>query len=353
MVDAPALPRCNSFQAGGGLAPHFAKPFVVSSPHKVSDPDRIIHAVRDDAGVMKDKLIYITSPSYSGSTLLTILLAEHPAVATIGELKASAFGDIERYCCSCGTRLLDCSYWQRLEQRLRPNNPTFDLRNWRTHFAGGGRVTHKLLSATLRPPLAESMRSLGQTLVPDARHRFDATLELNAAVMSAVLEEAQATTFLDGSKDPVRAKYFLDSDRWDMTVVALIRDGRGVTNSYMQHESTDMATALDRWLGKMQEIERLEAVAGSRFIVTRYEDLCADPLAECNRILAAAGLPELDELAFPIVADDRHILGNSMRLKRLDAVRSDEKWRNCLSEADLDAFWDRAEAVQNRFGYAR
>ena len=39
-------------------------------------------------------LVYILSPSYSGSTLLTFLLNTHPEIATIGELKAQALGNL-------------------------------------------------------------------------------------------------------------------------------------------------------------------------------------------------------------------------------------------------------------------
>ncbi|MGH8543075.1 MAG: hypothetical protein ACREX3_05465 [Gammaproteobacteria bacterium] len=42
-------------------------------------------------------LAYIASPSYSGSTLMTFLLGGHPAVATVGELKAAGIGDVDRY----------------------------------------------------------------------------------------------------------------------------------------------------------------------------------------------------------------------------------------------------------------
>ena len=50
-------------------------------------------------------LIYIMSPSFSGSTLLTFLMGAHPSVATVGELKATSLGDIDEYDCSCGSRI--------------------------------------------------------------------------------------------------------------------------------------------------------------------------------------------------------------------------------------------------------
>ena len=102
----------------------------------------------------------------------------------------------------------------------------------------------------------------------------------------------------------------------------------------------------------MQEIERLKGVLGDRMLTVRYEDLCDDPLRETNRILEFAGLTPLDELAYPIEPNDRHLLGNAMRLKSIDAVRSDEKWRDSLSAQDLKLFHARAGSIQARYGYS-
>ena len=62
----------------------------------------------------KPILLYILAPSFSGSTLLTYLLAQHPRVATVGELKATRMGSIDEYRCSCGEPMRTCEFWQAL-----------------------------------------------------------------------------------------------------------------------------------------------------------------------------------------------------------------------------------------------
>ena len=62
-------------------------------------------------------LVYIASPSYSGSTLLTFLLNAHRDVATMGELKWGPI-DLETYCCSCGELLTACPFWQDVARRV-------------------------------------------------------------------------------------------------------------------------------------------------------------------------------------------------------------------------------------------
>ena len=59
-------------------------------------------------------LVYILAPSYTGSTLLTFLLAQHKSIATIGELKATAREDLETYRCSCGSLMRKCHFWKTL-----------------------------------------------------------------------------------------------------------------------------------------------------------------------------------------------------------------------------------------------
>src|SRR4029453_7005866 len=99
------------------------------------------------------RVIYITSPARSGSTLLDQMLAAHPLVVSIGEalqLAAYALEDRALYdpahplICSCGQPGRLCSFWQTVQKEvgsplssleLRPG--LLDLHNdtrWRTVF---------------------------------------------------------------------------------------------------------------------------------------------------------------------------------------------------------------------------
>ena len=63
-------------------------------------------------------LVYLLAASHSGSTLTAQLLASHPEIGTIGELKASARGNPEDYLCSCGVQISLCTFWGRLRVNL-------------------------------------------------------------------------------------------------------------------------------------------------------------------------------------------------------------------------------------------
>lgn len=300
---------------------------------------------------MRTRLLYITSPSYSGSTLLTILLAEHPAISTVGELKASAFGDIGSYRCSCGALLAECSFWHDISERVRQVNGKFDLHQWDTHFRSNDGFGSRILASSLKGPAFERVRDLAIRMLPGLARRKATIIEHNAQVIDAVTSATQTRVFVDGSKDPIRARYLMASGRWDYSIVTLIRDGRGFCNSYMRHMSAPMAEAVAEWKALVAEMEHLQQIAGADGVIVRYEDLCTDPLVVINRILHSAALEPMSGIRFPLAPDQRHIFGNAMRLKEITAVVADEKWRTGLSPEDLRLFYAEAGEINERYGY--
>jgi hypothetical protein len=299
------------------------------------------------------KLVYITSPSYSGSTLLTFLLAGHESIATVGELKATAMGRIDCYRCSCGSFIRECGFWKAVSEELGRQGVVFDVSSFGTHFeppAGHG-LSRRLFTARVRGGLVEGVRDLGIRAVPGLRRRLEAVVERNRALIEAVCTIRGAECFLDGSKDPVRLKFLLAAGLWDVKVVHLTRDGRGACNSFMRVYSAGMAEAALEWRRTNEECERLmEALPSSSGLRLRYEDLCADPEASLSSIygLVGVGCPERRE---DFKSIEHHILGNAMRLRPEGRIRQDEKWRSSLSRRDLDTFDEVAGELNRRYGY--
>lgn len=71
----------------------------------------------------KNKLIYIVSSRYSGTTLLSAILGAHPDISTIAErkkfyvksLRPSGKGRLDY---SCGKLYSECEYWNSLSASL-------------------------------------------------------------------------------------------------------------------------------------------------------------------------------------------------------------------------------------------
>ncbi len=298
-------------------------------------------------------LTYIMSPSYSGSTLLTFLLANHPRISTIGELKASAIGDIDAYTCSCGIKFTECEFWQQVKEAMRERGRVFSLDDFGTHFRSASPIIDRVLRATVRGPFIEAARSLAMAMVPGCRAARDEIIEQNRVCIEVVKEIQKADHFLDGSKDPVRLRHFEDAGLWDITVIRLVRDGRGVANSYMNHVGVSMEVAAKEWVLKCQEMNNLIARIRPESVITvRYEDLCRDTTSMLTKIFDFIGL-DGEQLPEDFRHIKHHILGNAMRLRSSGEVALDEKWRRMLSAEDLDIFYSIGGDMNIALGYER
>ena len=295
---------------------------------------------------------YIVSASYSGSTLLTFLLATHTKIGTIGELKATAHGDVEKYYCSCGELIRQCAFWQQVSRELARNNIPFDIADFGTHFqCDSSKFADRILRAGVHGLTFETLRKLGLKISPTARRNYKKILDKNKAVIDAVLKLQQADVFLDASKDPIRLKYLSDSGCWNVKVIFLIRDGRGVANSYMKHHGIDMKTAANEWKRCNEEAENvLRGLDKSQWIKVRYEELCkeTDNTLECSFDLL--GLDPSERVQnFRSVKN--HILGNKMRMDTTSQIRLDEQWRSVLTDEQLGVFDREAGEMNLRYGY--
>lgn len=295
-------------------------------------------------------LAYILCPSYSGSTLLTLLLATHRDVATIGELKAAPLGDVAEYLCSCGIPILACPFWKDLGERMKSRGHVFSPTAFDTHFRAQSRLADVVLRAGLRGPTLEAMRKLAIRTLPAVRHRYGQLLARNLAMIDCICEMTGGQVFLDGSKDAIRLQYLRRCGFPEVRVVYLLRDGRGTAFSYMRHYNVPMEHAAREWVRDQRECDRAMATfPAAACIRIRYDDLCREPGGTMETIYRFLGLrPQLGSLGY--IAPDHHIIGNPMRLRSVQTIRLDEGWRQGLSRADLEAFERIAGKLNRSYG---
>lgn len=289
-------------------------------------------------------------PNYSGSTLLTLLMADHPEIATVGELKATSMGDIATYHCSCGELLTNCPFWHEVKRRMKEQSRDFTFEDFRTHFrAKKNLLTDLLLRTSLRGRLFEAARETGFRISLAARRARQGIITQNRALIEIICNLQQAGTFLDDSKEPIRLKFLLATGWWDIRVIHLIRDGRGVTTSYMRHNRATMGQAVQEWMHTQQECNRMARLLGnSRCLTVHYEELCHEPEKTLTAIHQFLGLePETSSPPKRI----KHIMGNQMRLGSLQDIRLDEKWKQSLSVEDLQIFANTAGELNHSHGY--
>jgi Sulfotransferase family len=308
-------------------------------------------------GVEGPRYLLVASSSYSGSTLLAMLLNGHPDVAAVGETSTSRRESrMDEFLCSCGRLMEECPFWIDVADRMhRAGYTDFRLANFELGFdpAGHG-IVDRLAYGSLRVEVLERIRDAIVWRLPGHRERLRAIGLRNRAFAEAVLAATGARVMVDTSKERMRAR---DLHRWlgmDLRVVHLVRDPRGVVDSALRRgrDGGDERRAAERWAKVNDAILRASArLPGDRRLVVRYEALCADPVRELERIVAFAGLDPhlLDPGAAPARS---HVLGNRARLRPLGEIRLDERWRDALTDEALGRIAARTAATEGRIASA-
>ena len=289
------------------------------------------------------RIRYVCMPGspFTGSTLLGLLLNEHPECASIGAATGLIRNvDLSTYACSCGKLFRECEFWSHIAARTQalghPVN-VFETNFWNTHL----RMSHnRVINALL-------IRSLGWNPLNDVRDalvgRIAGVDKANStmgwttwSLASAVLERTGKRVFVDTARDHQRPKYLTTHPRLDVKVIHLIRDPRGNSASIMKHTGVDAAAAARRWTHYNVEAARVKRYLPEHSWMTlRYEDLCADPGAVLDRI---ADFLHVDRArSQPGPRDpERHIIGNPMRLRALSEIREDRSWQTDLGSGELE-----------------
>lgn len=297
------------------------------------------------------ELLYILSPSFSGSTLLTSLLATHPEVATVGELKASAMGDVESYRCSCGLLLKNCAFWWQVKAGMEKSGAEFEFGDFRTHFTSGPTWFKRLVRLGGRGALLSQSSSWLLQMLPSSRRRIDRIVEQNRGLIDLITSIQSGRIFLDASKDPERLNQLLISQQWKIRVIHLLRDGRGVANSYKKHQNVNIRAAAMDWLRTNRACIRVAARMARKDILTvKYEDVCREPQITLDGIFAFAGLVR-GVLVNGAIPESGHVLGNAMRLSGSKRISLDERWRTELLPSDLRVFEAIGGNLNRRRGY--
>ena len=295
---------------------------------------------------------YILAPAHSGSTLLAMLLASHPQVVSVGETSAvHAAGNGDTGLCSCAAPLDACAFWTRVRGWLEQRGIRWDARSFQTTFRAPRRpLVDRLLRAEYRGPLLEALRDGLLALAPGWRKRAAEILRCNEALIEAALALRGARVFVDSSKQPHRLKFLLRSRTLRTRVIHLLRDGRGVTASYIR-KGLPVERAVDEWRRSVVSEEHiLRRMPAERVTTLRYEALCADAEGAARRLWDFLGVDSSAGLSHWPPAE-HHVLGNRMRLSASEPIRSDERWRTTLGRRELDFFERSAGAVNRRYGY--
>ena len=78
----------------------------------------------------KPKVIVFSGHAFSGSTIFSFFLGNNPKIVNLGEVKNLENDYNENLNCTCGSKLSDCTFWQKIKIKLDESNfkgPSFNL----------------------------------------------------------------------------------------------------------------------------------------------------------------------------------------------------------------------------------
>jgi hypothetical protein len=332
--------------------------------------------LRAGAGAAPARLAYLLAASHSGSTLLAMLLGAHPDLCTVGELKATGFGNREQYRCSCRRLIQECAFWQRLGRAMSARGiPDFQITRAGTSiFEVASPCAQRLLAPLFRGGGLEWVRDRALSVSPAWRHHLRETQRRNLALVESLHELTGARWIIDSSKVALRLKYLLRIPSLEIKVIRVIRDGRAVALTYTDEASfadasdpalrgggsgdlrvtaqNNMRDAANEWKRSNESADCLVVrLPRSQWTEVRYEELCRQPGAELWKLCGFLGIDPV-KVNLDFRSREQHVIGNGMRLDSTSEIRLDERWKTHLTPDDLRIFDTVAGDLNRRYGYA-
>lgn len=223
------------------------------------------------------RVVTISGSGRSGSTLLSLMLAQDPAVFNLGQMRHlwRAYGDDED--CSCGVGLSRCAVYGPVVAAGNAPPPARMHSLERKFLDAAGRAIDwgdPRVRERITGEHAEFLGGLG-------------------SLLAALGETTGASAFVDSSKIPSMAFAFDLLPGVDTYVLNLVRDPRAVAVSW-QRRKNSMKSALTMamdWGARQRRLEQWRPTLAGRFMTLRYEDFAAEPAAAIDAIAAWSGLP--------------------------------------------------------------
>ncbi|MFW6133974.1 MAG: hypothetical protein ACOC5R_00185 [Elusimicrobiota bacterium] len=186
------------------------------------------------------------------------------------------------------------------------------------------------------PQISKTILTMVSTIIGIKPYQFSTDekqyIEWNYRLFSAIKQSSDKSIILDGSLDMGRLLLLYMSGLFDIKLVYLIRDGRGVVNSHRK-TGYNISSIAKNWT-MIQIVAHLifyKLFKPAKRIKLLYDDIAVDPVKELKRLCAFLGLEYQDDM-LEYASKEHHIIGgNKMRFKKNDKIKHDNSWKKELS----------------------
>lgn len=260
----------------------------------------------------KIPVIYIVGSGHCGSTLLDIVLDSHSQIVGVGELYQYGLNNRNDLICTCGKKVSECDFWKNvfkdvdLDFHLKVFRPKKDFLFNKDRFF--------------------ELDEKGKVL-----HRIDVQkyLEVNEKIFKNILKYSNKKIVLESSKDPDRLELLLKSDKLDILLLHLVRDGRAVYCSYKKiYKGIKKPVKGDtRWLFKNLKTEIIKKRNKAKSVFIKYEDFCKNPQKSLELVLHKIDLNFESEMLNFRDKIHHQVGGNHLRFSKDKEIKLDSAWK--------------------------
>ena len=305
---------------------------------------------------MSNKLIYITGKGHSGSTILDLLLGNHPQISSGGEFRGLWKPNHQKKC-SCGRQILECDYWERIRKAymaaLNIDEEQFFQHPVCYVSSGKLRIIPKLIDLILVTGKSQLFNNLA-----DHFEYFNAyrQFSINVWTLYRVMCQINQNRFIvDSSKGSQRLMLLYMTNSQDMKVIHLVRDGRAVLHSELKRGRDDIKEIAREWkLINNHSLYSLGTIPSKNKIFIRYEDLCIDTTQVMGKLFEFLDIDPIEN--FLLGGREHHLVPGNALLRNLSstetkAVKLNELWKSHLSKDTISTFDSVAGKLNRKFGY--
>lgn len=254
----------------------------------------------------------------SGTTALATFLGNSSEILNLGEMHQYFEHIVDEKECSCGDQLQKCEFWDN-------------------------KISNNLIqSSTKNRILSEKFEShssiVKHILQLFSKKEIEEYIEIHQQLLNTIQLDSEKTTLLDSSKYIGRALALDKLENIDLKVIYVVRDVRGVINSFSKNVQTSKSplSTIVYYLVINSVSEFVAKILLRKKVVKiRYEDLINNPLQVFSRLETFLKL-DLTDVKNKIIDKQPfslgHIVGGN-RLKKNKEIyfRKDVSWEDKFS----------------------
>jgi hypothetical protein len=297
------------------------------------------------------KILYISGPGRTASTLLGNVLNEVPGFFYVGELM-----DVWRIIhnrwesqCGCGELLLECPIWTPVLKAQLPPGHTL------TSFSP---LVMKWLSTSFRARHTWSLLNRAESDLQSSPS-IRGYLDLMESTYRTLQRTTGARVIVDSSKAPAPAAGLTRVQGLKTFVVHLVRDPRAVAHAWRQRkaglEQYGIVHSAAEWVRLTTASDAVVRSLNGAAMLLRYEDFVAEPARSVAAVLNMMGE---DASANPVhgrkvtLSSNHSVFGNPDRFQRGEVeIRPDVRWETAMPRLQSLAVTMLTYMFMRRYGY--